>query len=315
MNTFGNTFRLTTFGESHGNAVGGIIDGCPAGWVIDKELVERFLLRRRVGDEPSALTTARREVDEVEWLSGIYVGKTLGTPIAFALRNRDCRSDDYQSLRDCCRPGHADYTYQQKYGFRDHRGGGRASGRETASRVVAGAVAMQLLSHKGIQLSSLVEGHQVKCAITGVPAGIGEPVFDKLNARLAFAMFSIPSSMSFVMGESADDYRLDQMSFPDAWVAGGSGDTLTFTNHCGGVQGGISNGMPIVFHVGFHLPVTQPDGMVCRREDGSLVSVAPGGRHDVSHLTRLPVIVESMAAITILDMMMSSNNQIFNMKD
>lgn len=302
MNTFGNKFRLTSFGESHGTAIGGVIDGCPAGIAIDTHRVGAELLRRRQGDIPSAETTARCETDEVEWLSGIYEGRTLGTPIAFCIRNRDCREEDYAALRDCYRPGHADYTYQAKYGHRDHRGGGRASGRETAVRVVAGTIARQMLEQQGITITSTRSGHQVGCRIDGLPAGVGEPLFDRLSARLAYAMLSIPSAMAFAMGDTPEAYRLPADQFPDAWIPAGEGAALTATNHCGGVQGGISNGMPVQFHVGFHLPVTHPDGMDCRTAEGSVGRVAPGGRHDSSHLSRLPVIVESMAAMVIADL-------------
>ncbi|MBO4599263.1 MAG: chorismate synthase [Bacteroidales bacterium] len=303
MNSFGNQFRLTTFGESHGVAVGGIIDGCPAGIAIDNNLIANELRRRREGDgiNSDELTT-RRETDRVEWLSGLLDGTTLGTPIAFVIRNDDCRPEDYEALRNCFRPGHADYTYMEKYGIRDHRGGGRASGRETVARVVAGAVAKQVLCAKGITFSSLHRDHEVCCIIHGLPAGVGNPIFDRLNARLAYAMLSIPSAMAFAMGDKPDAFRLSSKDFPDQWTPHGEGENLTATNHCGGVQGGISNGMPIIFHVGFHLPVTQPDGMMCRGRDGELCWVDHKGRHDVCHISRLPVIVEAMAAITILDL-------------
>lgn len=302
MNTFGNTFRLTTFGESHGPAVGGVIDGCPAGWVLDEPFIREELRRRREGDTNDLQhITARQESDEIEWLSGIYEGKTLGTPIAFLIRNKACRSEDYEALKDCCRPGHADYTYHAKYGFRDHRGGGRASGRETAARVVAGAIAKQLLRQQGITFSAANDSRHITCTIHGLPAGVGSPLFDRLNARLAYAMLSIPSAMAFSMGESPDSWKLPREQFPDAWNEKGEGATLTQSNHCGGIQGGISNGMPVIFHVGFHAPATNPEGMVCRRADGTLQVTAPHGRHDSDHGSRLPVIVEAMAALTIAD--------------
>ena len=303
MNTFGNTFRLTTFGESHGPAVGGIIDGCPAGMSVDQSFVNNELRRRREGDTASSLTTARKETDQVEWLSGIYQGLTLGTPVAFLVKNNDCRPEDYETLRNCFRPGHADYTYSEKYGHRDHRGGGRASGRETVARVVGGAIAKLWLNTQGITILSSRQGYRITCTIQGLPAGIGEPVFNRLNASLAFAALSIPSASAFAVGEKPDDWTLPSNLFPDQWTTGGTGDTLTSTNHCGGIQGGISNGMPVVFHVGFHPPVTQPDGMICRQPDGTLHTVAPHGRHDRDHASRLPVIVESMAALTIADLL------------
>lgn len=302
MNTIGNIFRLSTFGESHGAAVGGVLDGCPAGMVLDLALIREELRRRREGDVLSAETTARQEADEVEWLSGVYEGRTLGTPIAFLVRNKDCRSEDYAQLKECCRPGHADYTYEAKYGYRDHRGGSRASGRETVARVIAGAIAKQLLRSRSITFSTTITGRTISCTIHGLPAGVGEPVFDRLNARLGYAMLSIPSAMAFSVGDPDGSWRLPQDQFPDAWRKGGEGENLTETNHCGGIQGGISNGMPVMFHVGFHSPVTHPDGMVCRKKDGTLTNVAPHGRHDKDHITRLPVIVEAMAALTIADL-------------
>ncbi|MBQ6069498.1 MAG: chorismate synthase [Bacteroidales bacterium] len=303
MNTFGNQFRLTTFGESHGPAVGGVIDGCPAGIVIDHTFIEHELQRRRDGDDntPQGLTT-RHEADHVEWLSGLIDNTTLGTPLSFIVRNTDCRPEDYEPFRHLCRPGHADYTYTAKYGLRDHRGGGRASGRETVARVVAGAVAKQILKVKGITFRSSHHDHEIHCIIEGVAAGMGNPIFDRLNARLSYAMLSIPSAMAFAMGDTPDAFRLSQQSFPDQWRHLGEGNTLTHTNHCGGIQGGISNGMPIIFHIGFHLPPTLPVEMNCRDAEGNLHTVPPQGRHDSNHLSRLPVIVEAMAALVILDM-------------
>ena len=304
MNTFGTLFRLTTFGESHGPAMGGIIDGCPAGLFIDRDFVAEELRRRREGDTPSTLTTMRKEPDPVEWLSGIFENRTLGTPIAFTVPNSDCRSEDYESLRDCCRPGHADYTYQQKYHHRDYRGGGRASGRETVARVVAGAIAKLWLAQHHIALNAVHHGFLVTCTVTGLPAGVGSPVFDRLNARLSYAVLSIPSAVNFCTGSQPDDWRLPANEYPDHWNAHGQNETLTSTNHCGGVQGGISNGMPVVFHVGFHPPVTHPQGMTCRMPDGTLKNVSPHGRHDIDHSSRLPVIVESMAALAVADLFM-----------
>lgn len=301
MNTFGTHFRLTTFGESHGPAIGGVIDGCPAGVVLDTEFIDRELTRRRMGDQPSALTTQRREPDAIEWLSGIYQGRTTGTPLAYLVRNTDCRSEDYDQLRDCCRPGHADYTYQEKYGHRDHRGGGRASGRETVVRVIAGAIAKQLLSAQDISFCATLFDGYIRCIINGLPAGVGNPIFHRLNAMLSYAMFSIPSCSAFVMGDTNNSWQLPD--FADAWHPQGTGSTLTTTNHCGGIQGGISNGMPVIFHVGFHRPVTNPNGMICRQSDGSLIDVQPHGRHDSDHTHRLPVIVESMAALVIANLL------------
>ena len=311
MNTFGSHFRLTTFGESHGTAVGGVVDGCPAGMEVDSAFVEHEVCRRRMGDtsEASTLLTARHDDDRVEWLSGIYEGHTLGTPIAFLTYNTDCRPEDYEALRHLCRPGHADYTCQQKYGLRDPRGGGRASGRETVARVVAGALAKQFLRARDIAIHAQVAEPWITCTITGMPEGVGEPVFDRLNARLSYAMLSIPSAMSFVVGAHPDAWRLPADLFPDAWNAHGAGANLTATNHCGGIQGGISNGMPVQFHVGFHLPVTHEGDMQCRDAQGALHTVTVQGRHDSNHRYRLPVVVEAMAALTVADLVLQATSQ------
>lgn len=300
MNTYGTRFRVTTYGESHGLAVGAIIDGCPSGLHIDFEAIDRELMRRKgVGAE----TTARQEADRVEFLSGLKDGITLGTPIAFSIHNVDAHSDDYAKLEHCFRPGHADYTYYKKYGIRDHRGGGRASARETVARVVAGTIAKQLLSPIIIcaEVDELGDGQTrggiIKCRIEGVQAGIGEPVFGKLNASLAAAMMSIPSAIGFEMGAGFAAAKMSGEEYIDRWHEDGT----TVTNHCGGVQGGISNGMPIEFRVAFHPVVTLPEPVDCLTEDGRLETVDVGGRHDRCHVLRTPVIVESMAALCLIN--------------
>ena len=299
MNTFGTRFRMTTYGESHGLAVGAIIDGCPAGIRLDLEAIDRDLARRRSG-------APRQEADEVEWLSGLLDGVTLGTPIAFAIRNRNTRPEDYDALRHAFRPGHADYTYRQKYGLRDHRGGGRASARETAARVVAGAVAKQLLApveilaeveQLGPELENDTRGGTVRCRITGLPAGVGEPLFGKLNARLAAAMMSIPSAIGFEMGIGFQAAAMTGSQYIDRW----NPDGTTRTNHCGGVQGGISNGMPVEFRVAFHPVPTLPQPVECLTDDGRLETLSINGRHDRCHVLRTPVIVEAMAALTLMN--------------
>lgn len=304
-NSIGQRFTLTTFGESHGEAIGGVIDGCPAGIAINQSLVESELSRRRGGQQDGS--TRRKEPDNVEWLSGIYEGKTLGTPIAFLIRNADTRSEDYEALRGWMRPGHADYTYEERYGHRDHRGGGRSSGRETAARVVAGAIAKQILDTYGILIESSCDrvrcteniGGTVCCRIMGVRPGIGDPVFDKINARLAYAMMSIPSAISFEMGIGKEATEMNGKQFADAWSEGTAAQP-TQTNHCGGVQGGLSNGMPIEFAVGFHPVVTQSE-MICRNAEGELKQIEIGGRHDLCHVERASAVVEAMAALTIAD--------------
>ena len=237
MNTYGDKFRVTTYGESHGPAVGAVIDGCPAGVALDMEAIARQLARRRYG-------APRQEEDAIEWLSGLKDGVTLGTPIAFLVRNTDARPEDYAQLEHLFRPGHADYTYYMKYGERDHRGGGRSSARETVVRVVAGAIAGQLMPEVEIvtsgQWSVASEGNDtlggvVSCRVIGVPAGVGEPLFGKLNAALASAMMSIPSAIGFEMGAGFAAAQMKGSEYIDKWKVE-SGKCETVTNHCGGIQ-------------------------------------------------------------------------------
>lgn len=307
MNTWGKLFRLTTFGESHGAAIGGIIDGCPANMAIDFALIDNELARRR-GDNIAG-TTARKEGDEIEWLSGLMEGKTLGTPIAFLIRNKSQHSDDYAWLKELYRPGHGDYTWQQKYGIHDHRGGGRCSARETAARVVAGAIAKQILQQKGISITSSYStpelneqgnsyGGTVTCQIDNAPAGLGEPIFDRLPAQLAHAMFSIPSVTGFEMGEGFHAAEMKGSEYRDEWNA----DFSTKTNHCGGVMGGLSNAMPILFRVALHPVITVKENLPCIDSEGNtkIIKDVPG-RHDMCHIPRAAVVIESMAALSILD--------------
>lgn len=313
-NTFGNIYRLTSFGESHGSAMGGIIDGMPAGIDIDLDVVQRVVDRRRPGQTEGA--SARQEMDRVEVLSGIFNGKTLGTPIGFVVRNEDCRSEDYDQLKDVFRPSHADYTWQMKYGVRDHRGGGRASARETLCRVVAGAFAMQALKTIGIEVIAAARqmeeqikqvkaegdtvGGCVSCSITGVPVGLGEPVFGKLNAQLAAAMMSIPAAKSFDMGAGRaltsmrGSESLDTMRMVD-------GEVRFERNFSGGIQGGISNGNEIYFEVGFKPIATLMRDIPSIDTQGREVTIHPRGRHDVSAVPRAVPVVQAMAAIVILD--------------
>lgn len=318
MNTYGERFRLTTYGESHGPAVGAVIDGCPAGVTLNMEAIKSLMERRRFG-------APRHETDEIEWLSGLKEGVTLGTPIAFLIRHKDARPEDYAQLEHMFRPGHADYTYYLKYGVRDHRGGGRASARETAVRVVAGAIAMQLMPEISIRSECGVRdakldgdtlGGVVSCSVTGVPAGIGEPLFGKLNAQLAAAMMSIPSAIGFEMGAGFKAAEMKGSEYIDRWnrsefgirnseLADSSNNSaLTKTNHCGGIQGGISNGMPIEFRVAFHPVVTIPQPIECMHEDGRLESLTVSGRHDHYHIERAAVVVEAMAALCLINYML-----------
>ncbi len=343
MDTFGTYFRVTTFGESHGNAVGAVIDGCPSGLTIASTRIDNELRRRREGDPAAAhLTTSRKETDKVEWMSGVLPssdkengdsskkndsdGKvnetfiTLGTPLAFVIRNHNARSKDYAALQNLLRPGHGDYTWLMKHGIRDHRGGGRSSARITAAWVVAGSVAKQLLEQKGITIAAKGKyiaddnsqsdtiGGEVACQCLGVPAGWGEPYASSLKARLAQAMMCIPSAISFEMGIGKEATQMLGSEYIDRWNESqydpscGRLRLTTITNHCGGVQGGISNGMPIVFTVGFHPIVTLPTPIVCAdTESGKLQEITIGGRHDRCQIPRAVVIVEAMAAITLAD--------------
>ena len=347
-NTFGHIYRLTTFGESHGEAIGGIVDGFPAGIPVDVDAVQRALDRRRPGQ--SQYVTARDEADRVHFLSGIFDGKSTGTPIGFVIPNADQRSDDYEVLRDVYRPSHADYTYQAKYGIRDYRGGGRSSARETASRVVGGALAMQYLERQGVSIIAYVSsigsekinaeisnpseaqieaspvrcpdaevsarmekllesvrssgnsvGGTVTCVIEGVPAGLGEPVFDRLNAMLAGAMLSINAAKGFELGMGFDGAMRLGSEMIDVFTTDTHGNIITATNHSGGIQGGISNGMPIIFRVAFKPVATMMREIPTVDREGNDVTIRPHGRHDPCVVPRAVPVVEAMAAMVILD--------------
>lgn len=302
MNTFGHHLRLTTFGESHGVAIGGVLDGLPSGLHVDMDRVTAALTRRREGDTARNAVTRRQEADNVEWLSGLLDGVTTGQPLAYLVRNEDAHSGDYDALRNLCRPGHADYSWQQRFGLRDWRGGGRSSGRETVARVVAGAVARQLCKQRWPSFdihATVDDNHCVVCRIDGVPAGVGNPVFGRLNAQMAYAMMSIPSAIGFEMGDGFAAASWDGAQWRDEW----NSDGTTRSNHCGGIQGGVSNGMPILFRVAFHAPVTVTgEPTVClQAENHSLQSIVIEGRHDHDHIGRLPIIVESMACLVLGD--------------
>ncbi len=356
-NTFGTRFRLTTFGESHGPMIGGIIDGCPSGLALDLEAIQAQMQRRRPGQ--SALTTPRDEADQVEFVSGIFEGLTTGTPIGFLIKNKDQRSRDYSNVKDSFRPSHADFTYSEKYGRRDYRGGGRSSARETASRVAAGALAAQLLDRQGIcivayvsqvgsvicpslpsapnqievdqylvrcphsesaaQMQSLIEdardtgntiGGKITCIITGVPAGWGEPVFDKLHAVLGHAILSINACKAFEIGSGTQAAFMNGSDHNDAFVRAADGSIQTTSNNSGGVQGGISNGMPIVFYATFKPVATIQVEQQTVNSNGEQIKLKVGGRHDPCVLPRAVPIVEAMAALTLADMMLLQRSQI-----
>lgn len=342
--SFGTLVRLSTFGESHGKAIGGILEGIPAGISIDLEEIQKELDRRRPGQ--SVIVTQRKESDSVQFLSGILEGKTLGTPIGFLVENEDQKSKDYDEMQQAFRPSHADFTYQQKYGIRDHRGGGRSSARETVSRVVAGAIAKQVLAQQGIRIDAFVDqvgsfkwtgtwnsglkeisestlvrvpslelaaqmeelirevrkegdtiGGRIRCIIEGVPVGLGEPVFDKLHAELGKAMLSINAVKGFEIGSGFDAVSMRGSEHNDLFTTDGK----TLTNHSGGIQGGISNGMPIDFRVAFKPVATIMKSQETINESFEPVSLSGKGRHDPCVVPRAVPIVEAMAALVILD--------------
>ena len=354
MNSFGQIFRLTTFGESHGEAVGGVIDGMPAGIDIDLEFIQSELDRRRPGQ--SAITTSRNEADKVELLSGVFDGKSTGCPIGFIVRNTNQHSQDYENMRCLFRPSHADYTYQQKYGIRDHRGGGRTSARITISRCVAGAMAKLVLRQKGIsiqaytsqvgnialdmdyklydlnltetnavrcpdaekaaQMEELIKqvkaegdtiGGVITCVIKGCPAGLGEPEFDKLHAALGKAMLSINAVKGFEYGEGFSCATMRGTQMNDVFLRGEDGQITTATNHSGGIQGGISNGQDIYFRVAFKPVATILTEQETVDMEGNKTTFTARGRHDPCVLPRAVPVVESMAAMTILDYILLQN--------
>lgn len=345
--SFGQILRLTTFGESHGKAIGGVLDGFPANIPIDYELIRRDLSRRKPGQ--SALVSPRQEKDEVEILSGIFEGRSLGTPIGFLVWNKDARPDDYKHISKAYRPSHADFTWEQKYGTRDYRGGGRASARETLSRVVGGAFARMMLDQVGISITAFVSrigvvgmdkpetvpgietieksavrcpdeeasagmielirktaaagdtlGGEITCVVSGVPVGLGEPVFDKLHADLAKAMMSINAVKGFEIGSGfASTYRLGSEN--NDIFEKRDGKILTRTNFSGGIQGGISNGMEIYFQVGFKPVSTLMKDQQSLDHEGNETTVKGKGRHDVTVLPRAVPIVEAMTALVVGD--------------
>ena len=326
MNTIGKILTLTTFGESHGPAMGGVLDGMPAGVDIDMDALQRFVDRRRTGQ--TAGSSSRAEQDRVEVLSGIWQGKTLGTPIGFIVRNTDARSADYEEIARCYRPNHADYTWQAKYGIRDPRGGGRASARETVARVIAGGIAIQALERLGITVEACIVqvgphfgvtdeeqqrlvaevakdgdtlGGIIECVVRGVPAGLGEPLFGKLHAQMAAAMMSIPSVHGFEYGDGFDMATRRGSEVMDEFERREDGTIGTVTNHSGGIQGGISNGEDIVMRIAFKPVPTLMRLLPAIDRDGNPVILQPRGRHDACVLPRALPIVEAMAALVILD--------------
>lgn len=348
MNTIGHIFRLTSYGESHGAAIGGVIDGMPAGVEVDEAFIAGELARRRPGQ--SSISTPRKESDRVEILSGVFEGKTTGMPIGFEVRNENQHSGDYDELKDVFRPSHADFTYFRKYGLRDHRGGGRQSARETIARVVAGAFAKLALRKAGVEIKaytsqiggvSLSGGYRfcnapdvesnivrcpeketaermeavvrkalaagdtvggvVDCVVRGCPVGLGSPVFAKLHSDLASAEMSINAARGFEIGDGFEAAAKHGSEYNDIFEPDGKGGVITSTNHSGGVQGGISNGMDITFRVAFKPVPTLKTEQLTVNTAGEPVVIKARGRHDPCVVPRAVPIVEAMAAMVLLD--------------
>lgn len=344
-NSIGKIFKLTTFGESHGTAIGGIIDGCPAGIVLDFEAIQHELDRRKPGQ--SAIVTQRKEPDTVEFLSGIFEGKTTGTSIGFVIKNTNQKSKDYSDIKSTFRPSHADFTYTKKYGLRDFRGGGRSSARETANWIVAGAIAKQLLKNikinaftnsvgsitldksyheldlsktesnavrcpdnetatkmiehiKAIKKQGDTIGGTISCVAQNVPLGLGEPIFDKLHARLGQAMLTINAVKGFEYGSGFEGTKLKGSEHNDSFNTDGT----TKTNLSGGIQGGISNGMDVYFKVAFKPVATLLQKYDTIDADGNAVTVQGKGRHDPCVVPRAVPIVEALTAMVLLDFLL-----------
>ncbi len=356
---YGTVFRVTTFGESHGAAIGAVIDGCPAGLSLNNTDIQKYLDRRKPGQ--SRFTTARKEADEVEILSGVFREKTLGTPISLLIRNEDQRSKDYSDIMDTYRPGHADYCFDEKFGFRDYRGGGRSSGRETAGRVAAGAVALKFLSELGIEVTAFTrsigpfrvpdektdlslsgdndlcipdreiyekaseyldslrkEGNSaggiIECHIKGLPAGIGEPVFDKLDAELAKAILSIGAVKGFEIG---DGFRAAESTGEDNNdpFAIKEGRTVKKSNHSGGTLGGMSDGDTLIFRAAVKPTpsISKPQNTV--NSAGEEKEILIKGRHDPVIVPRAVVVAEAMAGMVLADLLLrNTNSKIDNIK-
>lgn len=346
----GNTFQISTWGESHGKGIGVVIDGCPAGLPLTEEDIQLYLNRRKPGQ--SQFTTSRRESDQAEILSGVFEGRTTGCPISILVRNQDQRSHDYNNIKDIYRPGHADFTFHEKYGVRDYRGGGRSSGRETIGRVAGGAVALKILQSLGIKVQAYTKaigpvsvsereyrfseiyenplympnnntaklasdyleacikdqdssGGIIECRITGLPSGIGDPVFDKLDANLAKAIFSIGSVKGFEIGSGFSCATMTGSENNDSFSSQ-AGSIIKETNHSGGVLGGISDGSTLIFRAAI-----KPTPSISRSQQtvttsGEAVSLSITGRHDPVIVPRAVVVVEAMAALTIVDLLFSN---------
>ena len=342
--SFGTIFRITTWGESHGAGVGVVVDGCPAGLSLSEEDIQIFLNRRKPGQ--SRFATPRKEDDTVEILSGVFEGKTTGTPISLLVRNTSQRSQDYSEIASYYRPGHADYTFDQKYGFRDYRGGGRSSGRETIGRVAAGAIASKLLGELGISLTAYTysigpitiasfdqdviwqnnlympdagaaveasaylkqcmkeknsSGGMVECVVKGLPAGLGDPVFEKLDANLAKAILSIGAVKGFEIGSGMSAAKATGLTNNDSFIPSEKGGITKATNHAGGVLGGISDSSDLIFRTAIKPTSSIAALQNTVNRNGEPLEVSVKGRHDPIIVPRAVVVVESMAALVLAD--------------
>ncbi len=345
--TFGTNFRITTWGESHGRALGAVIDGCPAGLMLDESDIQAFLDRRKPGQ--SKYTTARAEGDEVDILSGVFEGMTTGTPISLIVYNKDQHSSDYTQIASCYRPGHADYTFDEKYGFRDYRGGGRSSGRETIGRVAAGAIASKILKRLNISILSYTSsignididysrfdeeqininplympdadaaakaekyldklrkegnssGGVVECIIKGLPTGIGEPVFDKADAELAKAIMSIGAVKAVEIGDGIKVSSSTGLTNNDFFKMDGE-NVVKKSNHAGGTLGGMTDGSDLILRAHFKPTPSVSSSQETVNKSGEEISINIKGRHDPIIVPRAVVVVESMAAVTLADLL------------
>lgn len=348
--SFGNIFRITTWGESHGKGIGVVVDGCPAGLPLCEQDIQQYLDRRKPGQ--SKFTTQRNEADTVEILSGIFEGKTSGTPISLLVHNQDQHSGDYSEIASYYRPGHADYCFDSKYGFRDYRGGGRSSGRETIGRVAGGAIAAKILEQMEItfvtysksigpvtisperfdasvisqnklympdekaaeEASAYLEqcmkesnsaGGTIECVVNGLPAGLGDPVFEKLDANLAKAILSIGAVKGFEIGDGFGVSSSTGLTNNDAFISR-DGKIAKATNHSGGTLGGISDGSPLVFRAAVKPTPSIASAQQTVNQNGEEIEISIKGRHDPVVVPRAVVVVETMAAITILDALLSN---------
>ena len=346
--TFGNHFKITTWGESHGKGIGVVVDGCPAGLTISEEIIQTYLDRRKPGSNPYG--TPRKEGDKVAILSGIMEGKTTGTPISMVVYNESQRSSDYSEIASYYRPGHADYTFDMKYGFRDYRGGGRSSGRETIGRVAGGAVAMEILKQLNIEVNAYVKsigpvcidyknckkeyisqsavympdldasvkaeeylkeqikkqdssGGVIECIVSGMPKGVGEPVFEKLDANLSKAIMSIGAVKGFEIGSGFLASTMCGSENNDAFYAENDSTIVKKTNHAGGILGGISDGSDIIFRAAFKPTPSIAKEQETVNKNGENIKVSIRGRHDPIIVPRAVVVVEAMTALTIIDML------------